>query len=208
MEEIKVKTFNIRLEARLKNSILIEAREKLGLSIKDVSEEIGIASSTYGTYERLVQYPSLKRQVDICNFFKDKGIFMEEENVFPKELTGLSKHIPNKYTISRQVNRQELALLGTTGQRTLMMSNIDMDRYTDEIFAKKEIEKIVDTLTPRESDIIKLRYGLDDGGERTLDEVGKMFGVSSTRIMQIEAKAVRKLRHPSRAKQLVDYVNI
>ena len=63
------------------------------------------------------------------------------------------------------------------------------------------------TLTPREAKVLKLRFGLEDGKSRTLEEVGKEFNVTRERIRQIEAKALRKLRHPSRSKKLKDYMN-
>jgi RNA polymerase primary sigma factor len=69
-----------------------------------------------------------------------------------------------------------------------------------------EIEKVLNTLTPREADIIRLRYGIGVGYPRTLEEVGKIFGVTRERVRQIEAKAIRKLRHPSRSKQLREYL--
>ncbi|MFW8051876.1 RNA polymerase sigma factor RpoD [Vagococcus fluvialis] len=71
---------------------------------------------------------------------------------------------------------------------------------------KEQLESVLDTLTDREENVLRLRFGLDDGRTRTLEEVGKVFGVTRERIRQIEAKALRKLRHPSRSKQLKDFL--
>ena len=72
---------------------------------------------------------------------------------------------------------------------------------------REVIEKELHTLTPREEHVIKLRFGLYDGRTRTLEEVGKEFNVTRERIRQIEAKALRKLRHPSRSKKLKDFLD-
>ena len=72
---------------------------------------------------------------------------------------------------------------------------------------KEQLEEVMNTLTPREAKVLKLRFGLEDGKARTLEEVGKEFQVTRERIRQIEAKALRKLRHPSRSKKLRDYMN-
>ncbi|MBQ1630016.1 MAG: RNA polymerase sigma factor RpoD [Firmicutes bacterium] len=71
---------------------------------------------------------------------------------------------------------------------------------------KEQLNEVLDTLTDREQKVLKLRFGLDDGRARTLEEVGKEFDVTRERIRQIEAKALRKLRHPSRSKKLKDYL--
>ena len=65
---------------------------------------------------------------------------------------------------------------------------------------------MLDTLSPREKKVLELRFGLEDHQPRTLEEVGKVFGVTRERIRQIEAKALRKLRHPSRSRKLKDYL--
>ena len=72
---------------------------------------------------------------------------------------------------------------------------------------KEQLEEVLETLTPREEKVLRLRFGLDDGRARTLEEVGHVFGVTRERIRQIEAKALRKLRHPSRSKKLKDYLD-
>ena len=72
---------------------------------------------------------------------------------------------------------------------------------------KEQLEEVMNTLTPREAKVLKLRFGLEDGKARTLEEVGKEFNVTRERIRQIEAKALRKLRHPSRSKKLKDYLD-
>jgi len=72
---------------------------------------------------------------------------------------------------------------------------------------KEQLEEVMETLTPREAKVLKLRFGLEDGKARTLEEVGREFAVTRERIRQIEAKALRKLRHPSRSKKLRDYMN-
>ena len=71
---------------------------------------------------------------------------------------------------------------------------------------KEQLEEVLGTLTEREQKVLTLRFGLEDGRARTLEEVGKEFNVTRERIRQIEAKALRKLRHPSRSRKLKDYL--
>ena len=81
------------------------------------------------------------------------------------------------------------------------------EEYTVHELLKDEISDVLLTLTEREEQVLRLRFGLDDGSSKTLEEVGQMFGVTRERIRQIEAKALRKLRHPSRSRKLKDFLN-
>lgn len=78
--------------------------------------------------------------------------------------------------------------------------------FTASSLLREQLEDVLDTLTDREENVLRLRFGLDDGNIRTLEQVGTVFGVTRERIRQIEAKALRKLRHPSRSKQLKDFL--
>ncbi len=84
--------------------------------------------------------------------------------------------------------------------------NVSPEEYATNEMLKDEIAEVLLTLTEREEKVIRLRFGLEDGKSRTLEEVGQMFGVTRERIRQIEAKALRKLRHPSRSRKLKDYM--
>ena len=82
-------------------------------------------------------------------------------------------------------------------------SPVDAAAYS---MLQKQLREVLDTLSEREKKVLILRFGLDDGRPRTLEEVGREFNVTRERIRQIEAKALRKLRHPSRSKKLRDYL--
>src|SRR5574344_605011 len=85
--------------------------------------------------------------------------------------------------------------------------NMSPEDFATNEMLKDEISEVLLTLTEREEKVIRLRFGLEDGKSRTLEEVGQMFGVTRERIRQIEAKALRKLRHPSRSRKLKDYMD-
>ena len=85
-------------------------------------------------------------------------------------------------------------------------SSMSPEKYAISEMLKSELNDVLKTLTEREEKVLRLRFGIDDGQSLTLEEVGKIFGVTRERIRQIESKALRKLKHPSRSKKLKDFL--
>ncbi len=106
-------------------------------------------------------------------------------------------------SLETPIGEEEDSNLGTFIEDEKSASPSDVVAFA---MLKKQLILILDTLTPREEKVLRLRYGIDDGKPRTLEEVGKEFNVTRERIRQIEAKALRKLRHPSRSKKLKEYL--
>lgn len=106
-------------------------------------------------------------------------------------------------SLETPVGEEDDSHLGDFIQDDNMPLPVDAASYT---LLKEQLIDVMSTLTPREAEVLKLRFGLEDGRSRTLEEVGKEFDVTRERIRQIEAKALRKLRHPSRSKKLKDYL--
>lgn len=107
-------------------------------------------------------------------------------------------------SLETPIGEEEDSHIGAFIPDTEAQSPADAAAYT---LLREQFSKVLSTLTPREARVLKLRFGLDDGQMRTLEEVGKEFNVTRERIRQIEAKALRKLRHPSRSKKLKDFLN-
>ena len=100
--------------------------------------------------------------------------------------------------------KRTIATWATLSRITLHVAPADAASHQ---LLKEQVEDVLESLTDRERKVLQLRFGLDDGRSRTLEEVGKEFHVTRERIRQIEAKALRKLRHPSRSRKLKDYLD-
>lgn len=192
MEENYTKTFGLRLEARLKNSALVEAREKLGLTVEKASEQIGLGYGTYGNYERLTLYPSKETQHKICDFYRNKGAFLLEEDVFPEELKKLSKNISKKYIAKKELTMPEIVSLSTINPKSLPSPDINLD--DDKKYITQKVEEALKMISPQQAKVIRLRYGFASENEETYREIGKTVKVSQERARQILIKAERRMQ--------------
>jgi RNA polymerase primary sigma factor len=121
----------------------------------------------------------------------------------PEKVREIMKIAQEPISLETPVGEENDSSLGDFIEDHEVMAPADAASYE---MLKEQISEVLDTLTEREESVLRLRFGLDDGRSRTLEEVGKVFGVTRERIRQIEAKALRKLRHPSRSKQLKDFM--
>ena len=127
----------------------------------------------------------------------------KEMEIPVEKVVEIQKIAQDPVSLETPIGEEEDSHLGDFIQDEDSPAPHDAASYT---LLKEQLEEVMNTLTPREAKVLKLRFGLEDGKSRTLEEVGKEFNVTRERIRQIEAKALRKLRHPSRSKKLRDYL--
>ncbi len=128
----------------------------------------------------------------------------EEMELAPDKVREILKIAQEPVSLETPIGEEDDSHLGDFIEDQEAISPSDHAAYE---LLKEQLEDVLDTLTDREENVLRLRFGLDDGRTRTLEEVGKVFGVTRERIRQIEAKALRKLRHPSRSKRLKDFMD-
>ncbi|MEH6940010.1 RNA polymerase sigma factor RpoD, partial [Bacillus sp. JJ664] len=127
----------------------------------------------------------------------------EEMDLPPEKVREILKIAQEPVSLETPIGEEDDSHLGDFIEDSEATSPAEHAAYE---MLKEQLEDVLDTLTDREENVLRLRFGLDDGRTRTLEEVGKVFGVTRERIRQIEAKALRKLRHPSRSKRLKDFL--
>ena len=127
----------------------------------------------------------------------------EEMEIPVEKVVEIQKIAQDPVSLETPIGEEDDSHLGDFIQDDDSPAPHDSAAYT---LLKEQLDEIMNTLTPREAKVLKLRFGLEDGKARTLEEVGREFQVTRERIRQIEAKALRKLRHPSRSKKLRDYM--
>lgn len=127
----------------------------------------------------------------------------EKMDLTPEKVREILKIAQEPVSLETPIGEEDDSHLGDFIEDQEALAPSDAAAYE---LLKEQLEDVLDTLTDREENVLRLRFGLDDGRTRTLEEVGKVFGVTRERIRQIEAKALRKLRHPSRSKRLKDFL--
>lgn len=128
----------------------------------------------------------------------------KEMDISVEKVMEIQKIAQDPVSLETPIGEEDDSHLGDFIQDDDSPAPHDSAAYT---LLKEQLEEVMQTLTPREAKVLKLRFGLEDGKARTLEEVGREFMVTRERIRQIEAKALRKLRHPSRSKKLKDYMS-
>ena len=127
----------------------------------------------------------------------------KELDMTVEKVTEIQKIAQDPVSLETPIGEEDDSHLGDFIQDDDSPAPQDVAAYT---LLREQLDEVMSTLTPREAKVLRLRFGLDDGKARTLEEVGREFDVTRERIRQIEAKALRKLRHPSRSKKLKDYM--
>ena len=127
----------------------------------------------------------------------------ERMDMTPDKVREILKMAQEPVSLETPIGEEDDSHLGDFIEDEVIENPVD---YTTRVVLREQLDEVLDTLTDREENVLRLRFGLDDGKMRTLEDVGKVFNVTRERIRQIEAKALRKLRHPSRSKQLKDFI--
>lgn len=127
----------------------------------------------------------------------------ERMDMTPDKVREILKIAQEPVSLETPIGEEDDSHLGDFIEDEVIENPVD---YTTRVVLREQLDEVLDTLTDREENVLRLRFGLDDGKMRTLEDVGKVFNVTRERIRQIEAKALRKLRHPSRSKPLRDFM--
>jgi RNA polymerase primary sigma factor len=176
-------------------------RQAITRAIADQARTIRIPVHMVETINKLVRV-SRRLLQELGREPSDEEI-AEEMGITSDKVREIVKVSQDPVSLETPIGEEEDSHLGDFVEDKEAISPSDAASLT---LLHNEVEDILDTLTPRERRVLQLRFGLIDGHQRTLEEVGKRFGVTRERIRQIEAKALRKLRHPSRSKKLRDYL--
>lgn len=193
----------IRAKLTLRNEVAVAARESLGLSQLAAADAAGIPQGYVGAIECMRFKGIAEKHISVLAAFYG----LDPDVMAPLALRKRSN--PFAATIVREVALPVLLDFDTSTPNLIAENPIEeVERELDNERVGELLKAAMDTLTWREREIIKLRYGLDGGAPMELAEVGRIFRVSSTRASQIETKAMRKLMHPSRLTPIAEALDV
>jgi RNA polymerase primary sigma factor len=177
-------------------------RQAITRSIADQARTIRIPVHMVETINRLIR-TSRRLQQELGREPTSEEIAKEME-LAPEKVREILKISQDPISIEMPIGEEEDSSLGDFIEDQKALAPADAASHQ---MLKEQMEDVLFSLSERERKVLELRFGLEDGRTRTLEEVGREFGVTRERIRQIEAKALRKLRHPSRSKKLRDYLS-
>ena len=178
-------------------------RQAITRAIADQASTIRIPVHMVETINRLVR--TQRQLVQVLGHEPSPEEIAKAMDLPVERVREVMKISPDPVSLDTPVGEEDDSHLGDFIQDEQVTVPVVAVKYT---MLREQLSEVLDTLTPREQQVLRLRFGLDDGRPRTLEEVGRDFNVTRERIRQIEAKALRKLRHPSRSKKLKDYLDI
>ena len=192
----------VNLRLLTSNTRLVAARKAKGLTQAEAARGIDMSVYRYEAIERLQRLPSEEDMAKIAGYFRQPV-----SNLFPDALlAAMEAGVFDR----RYIELTAPEIISLTEAQHLRLTYDGEGRMIDEISRKElreRIDEVLETLEPRFREVLRLRFGLDDGVSKTLEDVGSYFNVTKERIRQIEAKALRFLRHPRRSRRLKDYLD-
>lgn len=184
----------VRLRLLTHNLRLIQTRNEKGLSQSQLALLTDLSVHTVSQIEQLKQVPTVEQAQEIAD-----ALGVEPEWLFPPELVALKDVRREALLTGEQIAKLQWI-------RPLSLPELDVSLLRQQL--EQAAKDVLLSLTPRERRVIQLRFGLDNGQSRSLEETGKEFGLTRERVRQIEAKALRKLRHPRLNRRLKDYLDL
>jgi RNA polymerase primary sigma factor len=177
-------------------------RQAITRAIADQARTIRIPVHMVETINRLIRIS--RRLLQDLGREPTSEEIAEQMEISPEKVREIIKVSQEPVSLETPIGEEEDSHLGDFIEDHTALAPADAASHQ---LLKEQVEDVLESLTERERKVLQLRFGLDDGRSRTLEEVGKEFHVTRERIRQIEAKALRKLRHPSRSRKLKDYLD-
>lgn len=177
-------------------------RQAISRAIADQARTIRIPVHMVETIHKVTKVQ--RQMLQECGRDVSAEEIAKEMNMSSDKVREIIKIAQDPISLETPVGEEEDSHIGDFIEDDTSPAPADAASYT---LLREQLEEVLHTLTPREEQVLKLRFGLEDGRTRTLEEVGQQFNITRERIRQIEAKALRKLRHPSRSKKLKDYLD-